>query len=385
MWVLTYVIGILPDWCSSIQRSLVSTIANRIGVATNGLILVAVGAYHCFFTISLMKHVGNIQIVLGLVWCATYLTTIVCFLIFCTQHAKLKAFFGQFDTMEEKLLTRDNLPLNTRTTRCFVTISLVRCVITAVCASIVAVFFGDSSSLSNSKVLRNVSPLAFLQSLEIVSLFYVFIINAASEIVPSLVFFQAALVVQTIETKAIEKITAVAQSRRSDSQLEKEEFFLEEYFVKLWEQFDDIRRLVDQANQTFGFLMAFNHGLIFLVVCCATYVSLNILRSADASRSIPYLIGLFLLIAFSIVLTSFMTGQMERASHSFASSLSSFSSHNWCRLTKPEQKIVLIITKKFRSFSMRARPLDLYSVNRAFILTQLSFIVTYTVILFQSN
>ena len=43
-------------------------------------------------------------------------TKIVCFLIFCTQHAKFKAFFRQIQQNGAKMFTQENLSLNTRAT-----------------------------------------------------------------------------------------------------------------------------------------------------------------------------------------------------------------------------------------------------------------------------
>jgi len=95
--------------------------------------------------------------------------------------------------------------------------------------------------------------------------------------------------------------------------------------------------------------------------------------------------GLVSFVTFSMIMTSLMTGQMERASQRLASRLSSFASQNLGLLTKQERETVLVVTNQIQDLTLFARPLDLYSVNRSFVLTQFGLITTYTVILLQIN
>ena len=103
---------------------------------------------------------------------------------------------------------------------------------------------------------------------------------------------------------------------------------IEADFVQLLKQYDYVRCLVDQANDIFGLLMAMHHSLVFFFACCLTLASPSKSITADASKSISFFIGLVSVLAFSVIMTSLTTGQMERASRRLPSRLSSFSSQN---------------------------------------------------------
>ena len=373
LWVLTFAIGIFLDWCCPIERRFASITANRIGIVINGLILFLIAIFNLINTCYSLNQVAHKQFLISLLWSVGYLAVTAFFLIFCNQHTKLKGFFEDFSQMEMKLLTGNGFSLNIRPTRYLVAVGLIRAVITVICAVITTLQFGGCNCITNSKLLRDMFPVQLLRSVHIISLFQMFIIHCVCEIVPPLIFFYTSLVVKHLENKTMEKLTVLD-----------DEYSLKIFFVQLRAQFDDIRRLVDQANNTFGLLMALNHGSVFFIVCILSYLFQKTLSSADLPESMCYFTSLVLFVVLSLIMKPLITGQVERASQSLSLSLSSFSSHNWNRLNQQEQETVLIVTKKCQDFSLRVRPMDMYSVNRSFILTQLSFILTYTVILFQS-
>ena len=76
LWMLTYVTGLFPAWCSATERRLLSKIAHRIGIVVNGLLLSVFTIYGWFISSCYQIVTPPADFIFNLFWCLVHLTTI---------------------------------------------------------------------------------------------------------------------------------------------------------------------------------------------------------------------------------------------------------------------------------------------------------------------
>jgi len=157
----------------------------------------------------------------------------------------------------------------------------------------------------------------------------------------------------------------------------------------VWSHFEDVLGLKKRADQLFGFLVIISQGMAFFVICISFYSLLQILKQpeafADKSDWVPVvvlsLLGYLIRIIFSVCLIA----PLEDSSESLLSAIARLSVRR-CRFSDKEERHVLkSFLGRLEQNQLVARPSGLYKVKHSLLLTLLSFILTYTIILLQSS
>jgi hypothetical protein len=101
LWQLTYLIGLLPDWCSSRTRHLCSRILNGIGVFVAMVTLVTVTVYEMFQLIVKLKRSKYIHsIIYDLFWLFPYFDGTAVLVYFHIQRKRILNLFKLCDELE---------------------------------------------------------------------------------------------------------------------------------------------------------------------------------------------------------------------------------------------------------------------------------------------
>lgn len=143
--------------------------------------------------------------------------------------------------------------------------------------------------------------------------------------------------------------------------------------------YDFISTAVSHVDSLFGLIIVLNCGFNFILTCILTSLTLK-----DPKRLLLHLPNLsfyFLRIVWPIILTSKVYTEAGRLRNAVLSSHTKLSS----TLLPSERRCLKTFLMQLQDKQLAACPLNLYNITPSILLTMLSLVVTYTVILMQSN
>ncbi len=158
----------------------------------------------------------------------------------------------------------------------------------------------------------------------------------------------------------------------------------------LWSKYENLRSLLSRADNIFGPLIILSHGLAFFIICTSVYSLLIIVKNpADIPTEYPNIkwwISLTLVSQFVrlTVGVSLLSG-VERSSKSLLSSVACLSLRRGHASEKEERRIIKAFLRRLETNTLAANPSGFYTITPSIGLTLLSLVVTYTIILLQTN
>ena len=201
---------------------------------------------------------------------------------------------------------------------------------------------------------------------------------SAIDIVPSFVYYRAGLVLQVLvdrwESFLLQRDSAKVQ--------------------RIVAFYNSIGNLVTRADYLFGPLIVINHGTTFFFICTltSTIVKPSLWTQSDSFRNILFgnLIFFLARLIWPVMFMSKLYGSSERLKAIVLSSFSNTiaedhpnkkSSTTSITLDKSIKKFAFLLVNK----SLLACPNGLYSITPSILLTMLSLLATYTIIILQSK
>ena len=251
-----------------------------------------------------------------------------------------------------------------------------------------------------------------------VGLFYAWNLSAASDLVPSIIYYHLAL--------ALEKVTLLLDEQQAASQIipavnpptlkamrtqvtEETELSAEDMALdiedveskpqllvtdqggrrKNWQQawlyYEAVRNLLDETNSQFGLLLLLNHGALFFVASSMIFAILRWFRGMSWLLLLVYGLnaaGTIIRLSSTILLCSRLTATVQKLQSRIIQLVSS----SWFTLLRPsERQFFTIFLIRTQDGGTVASPLGLYRITPAMLLTLGSLLVTYLVVLLQSS
>ena len=157
----------------------------------------------------------------------------------------------------------------------------------------------------------------------------------------------------------------------------------------LWSRYENLRILLHRADNIFGPLVVMSHGLAFFIICTNVYSLLNMIKNPEEIPSYPFLtlwIWLYLIINVSrLMIGLFVMSRIECSSRSLLSSVACLSLRRCLDSEKEERRVTKSFLSRLENNKLAAHPSGFYTITPSVGLTLLSLIVTYTIILLQTN
>jgi len=169
----------------------------------------------------------------------------------------------------------------------------------------------------------------------------------------------------------------------------------------IWNRYEEWRRLIRWADQLFGPIIILNHGASFFLICCDVCSLLNYFKHDITANKHQDGITLqndsnddydgfwqilFILInAIRLVFGIFMMAKIPKECDSLSTTLIRLSTSYYHLANKEERCIMKSFLNRLQSGGLVASPADFYSIiTPSILLTMLSLIVTYSVIMLQT-
>ena len=209
----------------------------------------------------------------------------------------------------------------------------------------------------NSLLFFNHLP--FICPVFAISAFYAWNLSAASDLVPSMIYYHLADEIDNISM-------LIAPSAQFDVR-------------RLWLNYEAIRSLIDEANSLFGFMLVVNHGAMFFVA------SSNMFALMRWYQGMSWL--LLLVNGFNaantilrVTTTILLCSQLSKANDRLQTKISRHLAFH-----HEPQLLSIIFLMRVQDKGAIASPLGLYSIKPSILLTLLSLLVTHLIVLLQSS
>ena len=164
----------------------------------------------------------------------------------------------------------------------------------------------------------------------------------------------------------------------------------------IWFRFEDWRRLIRRADQLFGPIIILNHGTSFFSICCDVCSVLNYVKhetnhhdgtmhndSSDDYDGFGQILFIFINI-LRLVFSIFMMAKIPKECDSLLTTLLHISTSHYHAVEKEERYILKSFINRLQFGGLVASPVGFYSITPSILLTMLSLIVTYSVIMLQT-
>lgn len=385
LWKVTYYGGMLFDWCRPIQRGWLSTGLRCIVVCfALGITLYQLFAAG-FDLIQTVSKRGNVlhDCALGMAYFSTQPIISLIWLQFLLRRRQLLAFFHDWAKLEETTtawsvdyVTIKRLVLRANMVYFFIVTFVCLCVI-------FQTFYANDSrdmgfninSINYPELFKSPYFIPTCQVSFVMWSFHYSIFFALADLVPIFVYYYAAKHIEALDTEAQAMMA-------SDSIIS---------IQPIWFRFENLRGLVQRIDKLFGPMVICNHGMSFFTLCCFVYYSLNLIRNLEdtaksGANSLPLQVVIVFLVVciFRLVFSVRMISNVYKYSDKLLTTVNNLWVSRCNSATKEQSRVIKAFLARLHFVQLSACPGGLYALTPSVLLTFLSLIVSYTIILLQS-
>ncbi len=199
------------------------------------------------------------------------------------------------------------------------------------------------------------------------------------EIVPVLVYYHVSKMISAMEVE----LKSVFLGR----------FHLDVMTIKhelvksIWFRFEKLRVLLTRADNLFGPLLILSHGINFFILCSTVFSLLNMVRQPHEREYLSIFVMSLLFTPVRILFSFVMISKVYKAAGSLLSTVACLSACTWrpASASSSSDCVIQCFLHRLQNTKLAASPSDLYKIKPSILLTFFGLIVSYTIILVQSN
>lgn len=369
IWQTSRFTYILFDWCHTrLNQHPASVVARHITVYISFASIIFLSIYQALqLDIELFKPNSSIYNVLpNLMWFSSCPVAVVTYVKFILHRSDYLKFFSEWRHLEQQLGIQ-KAHLEKQLYYIVYGIYLFTALLVTLGAGLLIWDQPEASYLlSYYDVLRNILTLPGALIIHTISGAIGWTLNVMADLVPAWVFYHAGVLLKFMseEIKGEREPSRIRRNVRE---------------IRL--HYETVNTLVNKANKMFGFLMAINHVSMLVMICSLMYTILSMMRcpKVDVYGYIAVFIVYIMRLIVCTLMASHLVYSFVELKESLAVTISNETmSHEECN------RAVLLLARMKES-SMTARPLNLYEITPTTLLTIASLIVSYVIVLLQSN
>lgn len=373
LWLLSHYGGILLDWCKEFPaQSRAHMVTRWIVLCIASFLLLSGFGFEAYqLSMEIKKSNSTISsVVPNLYWFSNYPTGIVALVVFLFRRKDLLSLFKDWKRLEEQLYLIPKCSAK----RVFYTVYGSYCLICTsglVASYVLALSSLDASFLlSYYPIVREALTFYGMLVLQSASLFVMWFLVTLADLVPALTFYHAGQILRSLILEIEEHLLNVLTCNR-ESRL-KEILF----------RYEKMNILTKRANQLFGWLVLVGHTVMVVMICSELYMVIGTVRQSGLA-SWSHLLLMMNYVArllISFLLSGFLDSSSEALRLTVSIALVSEK-----KMSPEDCKKLELFLHRLRESPLAARPLDLYRMTPSFLLTIANLIITYVVVLVQSN
>ena len=213
------------------------------------------------------------------------------------------------------------------------------------------------------------------------SLYYAQLYNLLGEIVPALFFYHVGCVIEGLQ---IEFQDIAFNSGVSDRALVSNlhiQFRNERPFRRIWTKYETIFHFVKRGNQLFQSVILCHDFTGFMFICLGIYSGFKV---SDWSLSVSFF-AIVCLIMLRAIGVNWLTSYPYLSREQFETAIANFLNLKWDSLLDEDRQFLVSFQERLNNENLAAQPFNLYTINPSNLLSMLSIIATYVIVLLQIN
>ena len=213
------------------------------------------------------------------------------------------------------------------------------------------------------------------------------------ELVPTLFFYHAGCVVEDLEREVEYVSEVIYSSTLNIKQLATAtdsvpiissialQFQSIGPFSRIWEKYETILLMVNRANKLFGTSILFGYSAVFIYCSISCFMSIKLFTVSPA-LAIGFL-TVFLCATSRMLLMNRLMSHLLLSCQQLKSTTAATLGRKWHLLPEEDRLVLTSFHARLDNQELSANPFDLYTVNPSNLMSILSLIVTYTIVLLQ--
>ena len=236
----------------------------------------------------------------------------------------------------------------------------------------------ESYVLAHYEIVRENIGLPLVIISHVIINFVGLIYISFANIVPPFIFYQASLILRSLKINIEECFDEMCTNNKLSQGLS----LFQIRMHKIYLRYEILSKLVKRANRLLGVLMLVNHATLIFIMCASIYSILYQLKLSGIDAAIYF--GAFLNFTYLVLVGHLLAAQLNSASSKLRFTLSSLMAQHSIHLTKKDLRVASSFLAHLQEDHLAACPLNLYSVTTSKLLTLLSLIISYVIVLLQS-
>ena len=154
-------------------------------------------------------------------------------------------------------------------------------------------------------------------------------------------------------------------------------------FRRIWQRYETVAHWVNRGNELFGSLILASQFVSFIGTIVCIYMSFKRLKTLPV-LAVTWLV-ICVVFAFRIVLANRLMSHLCLSQAKLKSAIAGLLSADWYLLPDEDRQLLVSFLARLDNEDLAPCPMNLFTVNPTNLLTMLSLIVTYMVVIFQSD
>nr|CAH0100635.1 unnamed protein product [Daphnia galeata] len=417
LWKLTYYCGILLDWCLPISKNSfrIFKAVRYVLITFLFSLLLAVTSFELIQLLLETGKASNIHAIIPhFLWFVPLLLAVVIHLHSLRRRKEFLNFFKDWRQLEIEIAHLNPNCIMCKSKKMHLRMYAIYVIITL--ASVLSLgldIFNNPEApylLSTYPAVRQVIPLLVIGSVHLVSIILIWILTAMGDFIPSFTYYHAALAVSCLENdvKALfdkhkdadefcirSRLSLLADKLNTDPLMKKlpsiESLILCELDIpirRVWTRYENVGKMVSRADYLFGSFLVYGQvGNVFCMTMLVYSVLYN-LGDALKMRTVGPILSYILIltaVVFRFSSSVIISSQLHRSVSQFRTALNDLMSKHWNRITKGDRDLLRSFMWRIQSDPLVASPLGVYKVTPSVLLSVLSVVVSYVIVLLQSK
>ena len=215
---------------------------------------------------------------------------------------------------------------------------------------------------------------------------YASFFTGLADIIPIFIYYHSAMAIEILlnQWESVSNLM-LQRGQEDDQQLTEIQLAASSVFEKetrrMSRLYDSIAHLVFRANYLFGHVVILSNGLSIFAIC--GFVPILLKNPLNEHPFLPYIFTVFL---FRLIWPILMSSKLYTSVARLRASVLSFQSRaDLNSFSLPEEKAVNALLMQLQEDKLVASPMGLYTITPSILLHVLSIVVTYIIILLQTN
>ncbi len=412
LWELTHYCGILFDWCRPICKDNHRFYKIARYITLLFLLFFAIIAFEMVQLVRGIESAPNIHVmILNILWSVPPLVGFIVQEQFLRYRREFLRFFKDWRALEIEIVQLNPDCVMCQSRGMHLMMYAIHAVMTI--AGLIALglhIFNNSEApyfISTYQIVRETIPPTLICLIHVTPVAFTFIFLIIADLVPSFTYYHAALAVNCLEKNMVKfcskhvsnnrvlSLKSLANKQLSSQDLdyrktlpELSPYELDGYVHLIWKKYDNIDRMVNRANSLFGTFWVCSQGVLIFMITALLYSVFYYLDDALKMQSIdqilPYLLN-FVEFTFRLISGTLISSYLHQRTIQFRGTLNRLLNQHWYQLRKPDRELLRSFLSRLSTNHLVASPLDLYNITPSILLRVLGLVVSYVIVLLQSN